>query len=188
MSSNNSGNQTFTRVVNSAAPLGDLYVDSVVADSVVADNQVIKQVMAYLPSGATAVGNYWLVTDGAASAQSSGSSPDASVLLLPPNSTILNVVLSTVGTTNITGLTSINMGTAQWALTVPTAGTTIANTVLTASINAGCSLGVPSAFAGAGAANCVQLDNTSSVGVVVGLVGAAITAGTFKVAISYIVG
>jgi len=187
MSSNNSGNQTFTRVVNSAAPVGDLYVDSVVADTVVADNQVIKQAVGYLPSGTTALGSYWLVNDSSASAQTSGTSPDASVLLLPPNTNILSVVLTNVNGVAFAGPT-VALGTIQWTSFTPaSAPVNICAATAAAVISTGATVGLPTAaFAAAATGTTLDLNNTSSVGVVATLASAVVSGGTLRVIITYV--
>jgi hypothetical protein len=181
MSGNNSGNQTFTRVVNAAAPLDTLQVSTVVASRVITPG--VQQVVGYLPVEAStgASGSIWnLLTSPGLNKQTSGSAPYSNVVLLPKNA----VITSVISLGNLAGPTSIDIGTQSWLL-APTSVSTIANNMPSATFVAGVVGSLSTNFADVGTALVAVGADTSAV--VVTLNAAAATAGTLKFVINYIV-
>jgi hypothetical protein len=184
MSSNNSGNQTFTRVVNVASPIDELCVGKLITPTSVTSGEVVG----YLPSGAAAVGSYWLNNTPNAVANTT-TAYNATTLVLPLGAAIQKVVVIS-GSVDLAGGGNIDIGPQAFGSVASTANT-LFNDVTSTTINAsgGAIVGVTlSAFGSAGTQAGVVTSLTALTGITL-TPSAAITDGAsqLQVRISYVV-
>ena len=129
MSSNNSGNQTFTRVVNLAAPIDELTVGrlNVASPRIPAAGEIVG----YLPTG-TGVGSYWLNIAPNAAINAT-TTYNSTTLVLPLGAAIQRVVV-TSGSVDLVGGGNIDIGTQAFG-TLPGAATNLLDNATSTIIN-----------------------------------------------------
>ena len=177
MSSNNSGNQTFTRVVNVAAPIDELTVGKLS----VAQLALPGQVIGYLPSGYSS-GSCWL-NNAPNLANNTGTAYATGNLVLPAGAYITRVSVES-GAVDLSGPLTVNVGQQAFG-SVPSGATDLVNTGTTISINQGGGVvcqAAPAAMASAGATPGVAVIANSGITFTP---SGAITGGTVIVKITY---
>jgi hypothetical protein len=182
MSSDNSGNSGFSRVVNVASSIDELNVGSLVAGTVSVAGQVT--VIGYQPTNATtAAAPFWLNNVPGLVAQTTTTTPLATTLILPKGATIIRVNVGNNGTA-VVGGTSFGIG--PYTFGTATASVTIATAIPILNVNLpGMGLfGTFNAFATAGgtAGGAVSLGADSGITITP---ASTVTAGLVVVTITY---